>query len=241
MCKKGHEWQGPISNKTIKNYACSACSSKATKDNNLRIDRPDIADQWHPKNNDPIWPEHVTTNSNKKVWWMCDNGHEWVGLVKNRAIYNNVCPHCDRNNFKEYNLLELHPDIARQWHPTKNGPLQPDDVTPGSAKKVWWICSKGHEWRTKIYYRKNNDCPYCKNRFLSKKHNLLAKFPKVAKLWHPVKNGDLTPGKVAPHANRKVWWQCKKGHQWQSKVNYRTRASGCPFCSGKRKYKGNLS
>ena len=32
-----------------------------------------------------------------------------------------------------YNLLTLRPDLAREWHPTKNGTLGPKDVTPGSA------------------------------------------------------------------------------------------------------------
>ncbi|MDB3883712.1 zinc-ribbon domain-containing protein, partial [Candidatus Marinimicrobia bacterium] len=46
---------------------------------------------------------------------------------------------------KEYNLAVLYPNIAKEWHSTKNGGLTPFDVTPGSGKKVWWICKKGHE------------------------------------------------------------------------------------------------
>ena len=38
-------------------------------------------------------------------------------------------------------LAETYSDIAKQWHPTKNGELTPFDVTPGTKKKVWWKCS----------------------------------------------------------------------------------------------------
>jgi hypothetical protein len=171
---------------------------------------------------------------------MCDNGHEWKDLVRNRTIYGSGCPYCDKNSYKEYNLLTILPDIARQWHPTKNGPLEPEDVTPRSQKYVWWVCPKGHEWRTKISYRNSSSCPYCKGRYPSREYNLSIKYPEIAKLWHPVKNGDLKPDQVTPYAKRKVWWRCKKGHEWKTSIYGRTNSKGCPYCSGVRKYRGTL-
>ena len=62
----------------------------------------------------------------------------------------------------EYNLAVLHPDVAAQWHPTKNGDLTPYDVTPGSGKKVWWKCEKGHEWDATVGDRtRGRGCPHC--------------------------------------------------------------------------------
>ena len=40
--------------------------------------------------------------------------------------------------------------LAKEWHPTKNSSLTPKDVTAGSNKKVWWQCSRGHEWEAGI-------------------------------------------------------------------------------------------
>ena len=61
-----------------------------------------------------------------------------------------------------YNLKALFPGLAKQWHPTKNGKLTPDAVTPGSNKKVWWICDKGHEWKTAVKNRRRGSgCHYC--------------------------------------------------------------------------------
>ena len=59
--------------------------------------------------------------------------------------------------------------------------------------------------------------------------------PQLAAEWHPTKNGDLTPSDVAPSAARKVWWQCAKGHEWESTINNRSKGNGCPCCAGKRK------
>jgi len=48
---------------------------------------------------------------------------------------------------KTYNLKVFNPGLAAQWNPVKNGDLTPGAVTPGSGKKVWWLCEKGHEWQ----------------------------------------------------------------------------------------------
>ena len=46
-----------------------------------------------------------------------------------------------------------HPDIAKEWHPTKNGNLTPEMVTYGSNLKVWWKNTQGREWQSAIYKR----------------------------------------------------------------------------------------
>ena len=65
------------------------------------------------------------------------------------------------------NLLSLFPDIAKQWHPTKNGDLRPEDFTAHSNKKIWLKCPKGddHEWEAVISNRTiGTGCPLCMDR-----------------------------------------------------------------------------
>lgn len=63
------------------------------------------------------------------------------------------------------NLYVLRPDLAKEWHPTRNGHLGPQDVTPGSKQKVWWICVQGHEWEATIRSRSRGEtCPICTDR-----------------------------------------------------------------------------
>ena len=52
-------------------------------------------------------------------------------------------------------LAETHPEVGKQWHPTKNGDLSSFDLTKGSVKRVWWKCNKGndHEWISTINNR----------------------------------------------------------------------------------------
>ena len=64
-------------------------------------------------------------------------------------------------------------------------------------------------------------------------YNLKVINPRLSKEWHPTKNKDLTPKDITPGRKRKVWWQCKKGHEWKAVIAYRSNGSGCPYCAGK--------
>ena len=57
----------------------------------------------------------------------------------------------------------LYPDLAAQWHPTRNGQLRPQQVTTGSGKKVWWRCPADHDWEAVVYSRTKagTGCPVC--------------------------------------------------------------------------------
>jgi hypothetical protein len=66
---------------------------------------------------------------------------------------------------KLYNLEALYPEIAKEWHPTKNGKLKPNMVTSKSSKKIWWKCNLcGYEWQSTIAHRTvgNHGCFKCR-------------------------------------------------------------------------------
>ncbi|MBQ7255157.1 MAG: zinc-ribbon domain-containing protein [Oscillospiraceae bacterium] len=132
-------------------------------------------------------------------------------------------------------LESEYPEVAKEWHPSKNGDLSPKDVTPKSGRKVWWLGKCGHEWQATISHRTDGqNCPICSNhQLLTGFNDLATRFPRLSEEWHPNKNGPLTPGDVFPMSNRKVWWRCKKGHEWQVAISCRTKGNnGCPICSG---------
>lgn len=62
-------------------------------------------------------------------------------------------------------LSIIHPQLAAQWHPTKNDGLTPDQVSAGSHKKVCWQCPEGsdREWNTSPSKRTHSSrgCPFC--------------------------------------------------------------------------------
>lgn len=65
--------------------------------------------------------------------------------------------------------------------------------------------------------------------------DLATMFPALAEEWDTARNGKLTPDQVAAYSNRKVWWRCALGHEWQAVIASRTASRvGCPICSGRR-------
>ena len=63
--------------------------------------------------------------------------------------------------------------------------------------------------------------------------NLGTYYSQLAKQWHLTKNGDLTPYDVTPTSNKKVWWICDVGHEYEATVRSRCNGLGCPYDSGK--------
>ncbi|MFC1745936.1 zinc-ribbon domain-containing protein, partial [Candidatus Riflebacteria bacterium] len=240
ICKNGHEWAALIGNRA-KGIGCPGCSGRmVTSKNNLAILYPDLANQWHPEKNGDLKPEQFTPGSGKKVWWLCERGHEWNAVIGTRSK-GVGCPGCaSKIATEENNLAVLYSEIATQWHPEKNGDLKPEDVTFGSSKKVWWLCKKGHEWETVIEKRtrRGQGCPWCSGRMVTQDNSLAILYHEIAAQWHPEKNGDLTPEQVTPGSHKKVWWRCEKGHEWQAIISNRAKGRGCPGCSGKRAVPG---
>jgi hypothetical protein len=85
-----------------------------------------------------------------------------MSIDKRRSLLG--CPFCANRRVSCTNsLATVEKKIAREWHPTKNGKLQPTDVVYGSSKMVWWLCKYGHEWpatvKNRTYY--GTGCPGC--------------------------------------------------------------------------------
>ena len=119
-------------------------------------------------------------------------------------------------------LAILNPSLASKQHPTKNGTLTPEDVTPKSGAKVWWRCKKGHEWDDAIQKRSRSaGCPYCINRRVCKDNCLATVNPKLASEWHPTKNSKLTLEDVVLGSHKQVWWQDCLGREQQEVIWYR--------------------
>jgi hypothetical protein len=133
--------------------------------------------------------------------------------------------------FPENSLAERDPEVAAQWHPTKNEPLVPINFPSRSNCKAWWMCKKGHEWEATISNRSGNKrgCPYCAGRLATAETCLQTTRPDLAKLFHPTKNGNLTPLNVTAGTGKKLWWRCEQGHEWQA-VGYSMRTRSCPKC-----------
>ena len=140
----------------------------------------------------------------------------------------------------DYCLAEGREQLLDQWDGEVNAGLGLDaqSVARASRSKVWWRCEKGHSWFASVRSRTSldNGCPYCAGKkAVAGENDLASLYPAIAAELHPTLNGELDPSTVSASSNRRLWWTCEKGHEYQTSVAHRTReGSGCPYCSGKR-------
>lgn len=140
---------------------------------------------------------------------------------------------------KEKSLQECYPIIALEWNQNRNGKLQPNQIMPNTHKKVWWKCHRGHEWESTPSHRiEGNGCPYCAHqKYLKGFNDLVTLYPDIAREWNYDKN-ETQPEDVLGGGQKKYWWICSKGHEWQASVCKRANGRKCPICAGKKVIKG---
>ena len=235
VCKKGHKWSSNISDRN-KGSGCPYCSNnKILKGfNDLATINPKLAKEWNYEKNNGLNPNMVTAGSDKRVWWKCEKGHEWLAYIKTRNN-GSGCPYCaGQRAISGYNdIATINPKLAEEWNYIRNGDLKPENFTANSGKKVWWKCEKGHEWQATVNDRSNGyGCPYCSGRYAIKGENDLETInPKLAKEWNYERNGNLMPEDFTVGSHQKVWWKCSKGHEWQATIADRNNGTNCPICS----------
>ncbi len=195
--------------------------------------------QWDSQANLSLTPETIPYGSTRKVWWRCEKGHEWCVSVQSRTLDGTGCPvYAGRVILPgENDMASQFPEVAREWHPTKNGSLLPSQVTPACKRRVWWICPRGHEYVAAVGMRtmRNSGCPYCAGKkVLAGFNDLATTQPEIAAQWHPTLNGVLTPHMVTAGSHKKVWWSCAAGHVWKAAIYSRAgkQKRSCPVCAG---------
>ncbi|MBE6527899.1 MAG: hypothetical protein E7Z64_01835 [Thermoplasmata archaeon] len=243
-CPNGHEWEWDIGNfskrVTISKFICPECPRPLIKEGkkSLRDDEPDYLKEWAYDLNTYVRPEDVSRGSAVSVWWRCERGHVWESTIANRSN-GQGCPVCSGNRLEiGYNDLETrYPSIAKEWD-TKRNSISAKEIFPGTVKKYWWICPKGHSYQASPNKRTsdNTACPYCSNHKLMKGFNDLATTnPELLKEWDYEKNEGLDPGDTSKGSSKKVWWICPKGHSYYSRISNRAILHrGCPICNGKQ-------
>lgn len=175
ICPKcGQSYQKRIGNRTapskrsVESDKCPICLGRVIIPgfNSLKAKYPDIiAGEWDFDKN-TIDPDTIPPSYRKKMWWICPNGHSYQTLPGNKIYHTGGdCPYCSSQKLcRETSLGYVNPELAKEWHPTKNGVLTPFDVFASTNKYIWWQCPTcGHEWRSKCSNRNvgKRGCPNC--------------------------------------------------------------------------------
>lgn len=186
-------------------------------------------------------PADLTPYTRTKVWWRCGKGHEWQAALNSRVSLGRSCPYCSNQAVSsgENDIVAVAPHMTKLWHPTLNGDMKPTDITPGSRKRIWWQCERGHSWKAPPYSIKaGTACPYCSGRnAIPGETDLATVHPHLVKMWSP--RNKLLPTEVTAASHKKAWWICEKGHEWEAQIDTLTvMGCGCPYCAGKRAIPG---
>jgi len=210
---------------------------------------PELCEEWSEKNF-PFKPEDQDARSSGKVWWKCKKcGSEWRGIVSNRTSGRRSGCHVCASKRIEVGINDLrttHPKICEEWSP-RNKDLKPEQFTHGTQARVWWVCSKGHEWEAAISNRvRGNGCPICAREPLVKGVNdLKTTNPEVLDMWSD-KNGDLKPDDIRASFKKQYWWKCRQcGNEYLAQPHsvIDRKGIGCKRCQSTigRYWKGILT
>ena len=203
-CSKGHSFDSRVGNRTFFSKGCPYCSNHKTLEgyNDLKTwcelnNRESILKEWDYHKN-TINPSQISPRNNKKVWWRCSLGHEWESAVGSRTRKRpSGCPYCSNppkriligfNDFESWCVNNKKEFLLKEWNEERNETLSPKEITYGSGKRVWWKCSRGHEWCVSVANRvQGTGCPVCSRTqtsfpeqaiayYLSKSFNLLQRY-----------------------------------------------------------------
>jgi len=244
ICELGHSWQADVASRNI-GTGCPYCSNRKVLAgfNDLQTLLPALAREWDYSKNTPLSPETVIGSSNRAVWWLCEFGHSWKARIDNRRM-GKGCPYCSgRIALSGFNDLKtVRPDLAAEWDFQKNDTMTPENISPQSNKYVWWICHRGHSYKSRVANRYHgNGCPFCGGLYAYPGETDIGTLnPDLLSEWDFDRNIDIAPSQLRPHSSKKVWWVCKNGHHWLCSINNRNTGSGCPYCVGKIPFRTRL-
>jgi len=196
-------------------------------------ERPDIAAQWHPALNTAD-VNLIGTGSHHAAHWLCPAGHTWQAPVFSRC-QGVGCPRCSGYvPVSGASFLDRCPELLEQWDHTGNVGIDPQQLGPGSHRKVWWRCPRGHHWQAEVANRTRDGgrCPHCSRPNTSP---TLAAYPEILAQADARAHPGLDLSALRAGSNQKLWWRCPSGHSWRAQIRHRALASsGCPHCANRQ-------
>lgn len=238
VCSSGHQHKSTVANKVKHVSHCPHCkntSNITVFKNSVAHSFPELMDEWDYQKNPHRSPKTVSPSSNVEFWWICKLKHSWKSSVSKRTQRSYGCPYCSNKRvlpgFNDLNTR--YPNLANEWDGDKNE-ISADGVFPGTTSKYWWKCAEGHSWQASPNKRTTSKrgCPFCSGqKRMIGINDLATTHPEVVKMMHPTKNQNVDPNQVGYGSNKRVRWECKEGHEWESTIKQRvTSRTDCPLC-----------
>ena len=182
--------------------------------------------------------------------FRCPAGHH--PRITPLSFLRSGCPSC-RGNATRTQRLEavaadpeshaMNREIAAQFHPTLNGKIRLEAISPESKRVLWWIDAEcGHVWHASPREREKGQrprCPECRSILDS----LAYHFPEIGAEWSG--SNPQTAWQVRPSGQTAFVpeWICANNpaHVWEAPLASRTAGAGCPECREAGKSKVELA
>lgn len=217
---------------------CSCKKKQPLPKNPLSETHPGLAAQWDYALNEETTALMVSKGSRYKAWWVCEFGHSWDAAVYSRVSGRGCAVCAGRKVISGTNdFASSAPELAKEWDFTANNDVYPDQVSPHSNTKFWWMCLKenSHRWQTSPSKRSlGSGCPFCARvRFKPGVNDLATLRPDWIPELVSAKNSEVDLRQLPVNSREKLFWIGVCGHEWQQSPYQRGRGFGCTICASK--------
>jgi hypothetical protein len=236
--RAGHVYWATGSERTQGKQNCGICSGRTIVPgvNDITTTHPTIAAEIHPDYAKGHPPARISAGSEVRPEWLCPTCGRTYKMTAYDRTHGEGCDPCRRARLRasKDNLAVTHPQIAAQWHPSRNNGPGPEEYTHGSNEVVIWLCqTSAAHWYPQRIDRKvaGYGCSLCSSRQLVLRVNDLATTdPLLVMEFHPTLNGAKNP-ELMFAGNEPYYWKClAAGHVKKQNVPNRRKSRGCVDC-----------
>lgn len=200
-CKEGHEWEASFTQTVIQKRWCKLCTPRREKDPKTL----EMAKSYAESRGGKCLSEEYQ-NSTTPLKWVCSEGHEWEANFNGKTW----CPQCSYKARGCDNTIRARDKFeAEGWR-----------VLSYSLKEIKVRCPKGHELTKKTFSR---CCPVCWEESRVNQDKVFQSAIQLAAFYQ----GKCLSKK---HANKKLLWECSRGHKWYAPLAYIRDGSWCRRC-----------
>lgn len=232
ICEKGHKWKATIFNVIKNGTGCPYCAGKRVLPgfNDIATTHPDCVYLFA----DPEDSLKYTAGSRSRVKFLCKENHEWEAPISRVIGGGTRCKICaGQVTLPGFNdIATTHPHLVSLF----SNPEEAYLYTAGSQRKTFFLCEKGHSWKSAISHviGRGTGCIYCANTKVLPGFNDIATIhPNLVQYFKFLEEATHT----LPGSAKKVSLICPLKHEWDSPAYRVTRDPSihhCPYCSGMR-------
>lgn len=218
-CEQGHQWKAiPQNIKTLGRW-CPVCG-RANSDKNRR--RHTIEDMQKLANSfGGLCLSSKFESVIKKLTWQCSEGHIWEADA-HHIKYGRWCPVCAQKNRAE--KRKSHTIQEMKTFAIDKGGRCLSPIFINVKQSILWECAKGHQWMANADNIINGGkwCPVC----AGNQAKTLEEMQILAS-----ERGGKCLSNTYEGVNKKLVWECREGHRWETVPAVIFRGGWCPICS----------